>query len=454
MRRSSSLVFFSAAALLLPSFLACSSSDTSPPSQGGSGSNTSSGGSNGSGSSSGTVSGSGNTGGSGSNPGNSGSGVGTSGSASGSGGGGSGVSGGSGSVGGSGDGGSGPGPVLGPDGGPLTRACMPSSPDVLSDFEEGVGTLIHQGGRSGWWYVFHDTMGGSQTPTGVPNGPIAVEAAPADDKPGSCNMWAMHSTSAVHTGAAQYSGFGATFVPNGMSKTAYDLSGYSGIQFDIKTGSAASQGPIYLEMLTAESQPATGGGTATTQTIDLYNTRGRVLTSTEITTSMQTVYVPFSLLIPRYFPAPPATAGSTTGCPSGTVCQAPTFNPAHALGFQFSQYYDFNKTGGYDLWVDNVALYKGDQGLVPAGATLPTFSDGTGNGWKCTRPQFEGSNTAAGKYLYSAYQKWKARFVVPAAGGFRVQRPESNNDTVSEGIGYGMLIAVSMNDQPRFDGLW
>ena len=36
----------------------------------------------------------------------------------------------------------------------------------------------------------------------------------------------------------------------------------------------------------------------------------------------------------------------------------------------------------------------------------------------------------------------------------RVERPENNNDTVSEGIGYGMLIAVYMNDRPTFDGLW
>ena len=33
-------------------------------------------------------------------------------------------------------------------------------------------------------------------------------------------------------------------------------------------------------------------------------------------------------------------------------------------------------------------------------------------------------------------------------------RPENSNDTVSEGIGYGMLIGVYMNDQPMFDKLW
>jgi len=33
-------------------------------------------------------------------------------------------------------------------------------------------------------------------------------------------------------------------------------------------------------------------------------------------------------------------------------------------------------------------------------------------------------------------------------------RPENNNDTVSEGIGYGMLSAVLATDRSTFDGLW
>jgi len=41
------------------------------------------------------------------------------------------------------------------------------------------------------------------------------------------------------------------------------------------------------------------------------------------------------------------------------------------------------------------------------------------------------------------------------AGGFlRVQRPENSNDTVSEGIAYGMILAAYLGDKPTFDGLW
>jgi endo-1,4-beta-D-glucanase Y len=36
----------------------------------------------------------------------------------------------------------------------------------------------------------------------------------------------------------------------------------------------------------------------------------------------------------------------------------------------------------------------------------------------------------------------------------RVARPENSNDTVSEGISYGMVFAVYMNDKATFDALW
>jgi endo-1,4-beta-D-glucanase Y len=54
-----------------------------------------------------------------------------------------------------------------------------------------------------------------------------------------------------------------------------------------------------------------------------------------------------------------------------------------------------------------------------------------------------------------AWMKWKQAFVVDAGGGtLRVKRPTNAGDTVSEGIGYGMLAAVYVNDRATFDGLW
>ena len=59
-----------------------------------------------------------------------------------------------------------------------------------------------------------------------------------------------------------------------------------------------------------------------------------------------------------------------------------------------------------------------------------------------------------------AYNKWYADCVTSTgAGGYlRVQRPNepglNPNSTVSEGIGYGMVIAVYMNDENLLDNLW
>lgn len=60
-------------------------------------------------------------------------------------------------------------------------------------------------------------------------------------------------------------------------------------------------------------------------------------------------------------------------------------------------------------------------------------------------------------WAQAAYARWKSELVTTeGAGGFRrVRRPNNENDTtVSEGIGYGMIFAVVMDDQALFDDLW
>ncbi len=62
--------------------------------------------------------------------------------------------------------------------------------------------------------------------------------------------------------------------------------------------------------------------------------------------------------------------------------------------------------------------------------------------------------------VIDAYNKWYADCVTSTgAGGFlRLQRPNDSglnlNSTVSEGIGYAMVIAVYMNDENLFDKIW
>jgi endo-1,4-beta-D-glucanase Y len=61
--------------------------------------------------------------------------------------------------------------------------------------------------------------------------------------------------------------------------------------------------------------------------------------------------------------------------------------------------------------------------------------------------------------VQEAYDDWKATTVTSdgAGGHLRVWKPDSGSvigSTVSEGMGYGMLLAVYMDDQAVFDGLW
>jgi endo-1,4-beta-D-glucanase Y len=353
---------------------------------------------------------------------------------------------GTGGTGGTGTGGSGTGGTgtggSGAGGTPMRPSACTAGPDVISDFEEGSGVMVRQGGRTGWWYTYADPSAGTLTPAPA-SGPIPVEAS---TDPAPCNR-AMHSTATNHP---MYTGFGATFLPAAppsMLKMPYDLSAYSGISFRIKSG-GGTQPAVYFEMLTRETQPAESGGVATVPTIDLHNNRGQMITG--LTNAWTTVTVPFATLIPRWQPA----VGAGMACPAAAAgvpkCQSPRFNPAAALGFQFSMYADpgFPRTGTlgtYNLWVDDVTLVRADAGLP----TRPGFPNDGAVG-PCAKPA-----GAAGKYLVRAFDNWKRTFVVSAGGTqFRVQRPENSNDTVSEGIAYGMLIAVYMNDRPLFDGLW
>jgi endo-1,4-beta-D-glucanase Y len=56
--------------------------------------------------------------------------------------------------------------------------------------------------------------------------------------------------------------------------------------------------------------------------------------------------------------------------------------------------------------------------------------------------------------VMASWNTYKSKMIVSSGGGLRVQRPENSNDTVSEGIAYGMVFAVYMADKTTFDGLW
>src|SRR6185312_14813652 len=273
------------------------------------------------------------------------------------------------------------------------RACgAPASGDVIADFDEGTNQNVLQGGRQGWWSAFGDTTG-TQTPAGGTTAPAAAAmvtgGAPTGD---TCDMFALHSTATGHTGTSAYEGFGASFnavlpPPSGttaQTQTPYDVSAYDGVSFNIKSGSGTAP-PVWVEFHNTENVP-TPDGTAKYSGVDQYNTRGMLVTN--IGTSWTKVYVPFGILSPRYLPNLTETDCSN----ASVVCQAPPWDSKNTLGIQFGVYPQFtvqpftsSTSLNYDLWVDDVTLYKGDTGLgtLNNGGTA-MFADKTYPG--CTKP--------------------------------------------------------------------
>jgi endo-1,4-beta-D-glucanase Y len=423
----------------------------------GSGGSSAKGGSSGSGSGGSAKGGSSGSGSGGSaKGGSSGSGGSASGGGSGSGSGGSGA-GGSANGGGSGSGagGSGSGGAGGGDGG---AGGGTGDTDMISDFEDtpGKATMIKSGGRTGYWYVYFPKSDSSSTPpSGTTMTPALANGSPiASEKSDSGN--ALHVKGSGLTGDNNYAGTGAPFKPHDpydKKSDAYDVSAYTGISFKIKSGSGTLP-PTFFEVLTKDNQPNTSGGSldpanpGPDASIGLYNTRGWMLTKpwlgTDLSTSWQTVTIPFGQLIPRHLCD--AQACGT----SASRCQPPALNPKNVLGIQFSFYATENgwptgigTPGTFDLWIDDVAFTKGTapvQTMAGFPAAKP-YDMGS-----CKLPTGPSANPA---YLVPAYQQWKNTFVK----GGKVVRPENQNDTVSEGIAYGMLISANMHDEETFKAL-
>jgi hypothetical protein len=140
---------------------------------------------------------------------------------------------------------------------------------VISDFEDGTGDVIPQGGREGWWYVFADTAGGTQTPAANPTGPITVASVapplPASDT-ATCDLHAMHSTASGHgTASADYVGFGTSVdqilpppATGSKTKNPLDVGSFDGISFNIKVGSGTAP-PVWFELLNTQTEPTPDG---------------------------------------------------------------------------------------------------------------------------------------------------------------------------------------------------
>jgi endo-1,4-beta-D-glucanase Y len=63
-------------------------------------------------------------------------------------------------------------------------------------------------------------------------------------------------------------------------------------------------------------------------------------------------------------------------------------------------------------------------------------------------------STATGTDATNAYNTWKSQYIASCAGSQYRVKFDDPTQTVSEGIGYGMLLAAYAGDQDLFNGLW
>lgn len=82
---------------------------------------------------------------------------------------------------------------------------------------------------------------------------------------------------------------------------------------------------------------------------------------------------------------------------------------------------------------------------IEGGTGSTEMNPGKGNGFFPT--------TLLPSHAKTAYTTWKSKYLKSCSGSrFRVAF--NGEETVSEGIGYGMLLTVAHGERPEFDGLW
>lgn len=159
-------------------------------------------------------------------------------------------------------------------------------------------------------------------------------------------------------------------------------------------------------------------------------------------------------------------AGPTTGAPAttGSVTSAVTGTTATSSGATTS-----NGTGGAasstgpDTATATVTS-TGQASVTGTGGTTTTGGGGATGSGAFPFPQNVESEycnypTYDNQHVRDSYEAWKTDVITPdGAGGYlRVRKPDSGTvigSTVSEGQGYGMLLAVYFGDQELFDNLW
>ena len=186
------------------------------------------------------------------------------------------TSGGAGSTGGDTSGGAGTTATAGASGGAGTGATgatvdctmdTGTSDDTISDFEDGSGSVLPNGGRNGGWYSYVDTATTCMVMP-PPNGTATAAEIPG----GRCqSMFAMHFSgmgcsvfgAGVGTDLAAPVAAADAGATTSAAKTPYDVSAYTGISFWTRADKGSS---VRFKMPMTDDTKTTDGGTCVDST--------------------------------------------------------------------------------------------------------------------------------------------------------------------------------------------
>ncbi len=320
--------------------------------------------------------------------------------------------------------------------------CSNANSSMISDFEGDPTAALEvtgdSGQYSGLWEGFGDDAG---TIT------VAVESASDAE----CGSQALHASG---SGFMSYVGIGFSLAGDPMAPTVYDASQWSGIRFKAKKGTGTLT-PVRFNIAIPASEGTGSGGTCDENAAenDCYNHPGRFLEGPlEATTEWKTYHFCFDRdLYPQFLPSSLSNAQRSTI--SSNILK---------VQFLFNKAIDPNKdvetdpTGGlydintaFDFWVDDIEFTNDEcptNNFQSTNGAAKPFPQNKAPGSCTLVPNVAAFNTALSEY----YADWKTQFLGSDGGVFS---PEDDR-VISEGMGYGMLLAASFGDKEAFDKMW
>jgi hypothetical protein len=262
-------------------------------------------------------------------------------------------------------------------------------------------------------------------------------------------------TQALHTSGSGFSdwgvGIGFSLAGTPMEPTVYDASAWTGIRFKAKKGSGGLT-PVRFNISIPATEGIDSGGTCDPETNeDCYNHPGRFLEgSYEVGSSWRTYHFCFDRdLYPQFLPSA-LTNAQRDSVSSNLLKMQFIFNKA----IDPSKDVETDENGGlydlgseFDFWVDDLELTNDPcpEALFEGTGNKP-FPQNTAPGSCELVPNVAAYNTALSEY----YAMWKENFLQSDGGVFS---PEDSR-VISEGMGYGMLIAAAFGDKDTFDQMW